>query len=1159
MRCSPKLQPVRRQVVTSCRRVFAMLVIIALFAVGSLLYAQSGGTGAIGGVITDATGAVVVGAQIKVTDVGTGYKRTTQTNDRGLYAVSLLPPGKYILEVTSQGFKSVSSPDVRVIVSETTKLNIEMEPGAVNESVTVAAVAVDLNTESSVLGRVTDSQLVENLPLVTRNYTQIVGLNPGVAQEVNNAGSIGRGGGGQGASPGNGSIMTQGATSVDNNFRMNGLGVNDKTQSPGGGSPGAPVPNPDTIQEFKVQTALYDATTGRNAGANVDVVTKGGSNNFHGTLFEYFRNEALNANDWFAKRSGQDRSVLRQNQYGFTLGGPIKKDKLMFFGSWQGTKQLNALDPANHRLVYTPPLTNDRSAAGLGKVFGGSYGYLGYFPGNIVLPDGSNIAPQALALLQAKLPNGEYVIGTPQRIDPTRPLDLQGSSYLSEPGTFNENQWMINSDYLPSERDKIAFRYFGATSSMQVTFPNSTPGFPLTYPQRFDVFSMGDTHVVNPNMVNQILVGFHRTSSDMLYDHAFTFSDLGIIAPPQENAYPLFSIVDSGYNVGTGASVAFLNWDYSVSELLSWTKGKHHINIGGGFSFGRDVLQNFYYPGQVIPLTWPDLLLGRNFQFAPGLAYSNIYQSVNLYGDTARDWRYKNYDAFFQDNFQVTPSLTLNLGLRFEHLGAAGDAGGRMGNMDVAQINPNPALAGSIEGYVVPSNYNGTVPPGVGTVDTTSGFNNEGQNVWNPRVGFAWVIPGSKETVLRGGAGVYHTSIITQMNLQLTTTPPYGIFNALAGPANGNATLANPFPAVNPTPSFPAYSPATNYSMWAIDMGFRPPTTYHFALGIQSRIAGGPILDISYAGARNLHMIMSTSINQAELASASNPIRGVTTNTVANINARKPYLGWNTGQMRLFKTGGSGWYNALQTSLTQNWRNKLNYQASYTWARYLTAQPGTLLGTNYSFLSGDQNDLRKGYGPDPFMRPHRFIFSAVYSLPEPSKSNGFLTHTLGGWSVSTVTLIQSGRQMGIGYSNLNNVYGISSDRPSFAAGCTAANIGTGGTVSDRVNNYINRSCLTTPAVIGADGIGTDFGNTPIGILKGPGQFNIDLSVAKSIPVKWPNEGSNVQFRTDFFNLTNHPNFADPNLAYTTTPSAFGTITAMSSNPRVIQFSLRYQF
>ena len=364
MRYFQEVQSARKPIVLAYRCAFVAFVSCALLISCRLVRAQTGGTGAISGAITDTTGAMVVDAQVKVTDAATGYTRTSQSNDRGLYLVSLLPPGRYTIKVTKPGFKAASSWDVQVIVAETRVLNIQMEPGTVTETVTVTSSNVQLQTESSELGRVTDSQMIENLPLVTRNYTQIIGLNPGVAQEVNNAGDIGRGGGSLAAVPGGGSIMSQGATSVDNNFEMNGLSVDDM-QSSMIYSSGIPIPNPDTIQEFKVQTAQYDATSGRDAGADVDVVTKGGTNEYHATLFEYFRNEDLNANDWFAKSSGQPRPVLRQNQYGFTASGPLIRNKVLLFGSWQGTKQANALDPASHKFDYLPPPTNWFTMLGL--------------------------------------------------------------------------------------------------------------------------------------------------------------------------------------------------------------------------------------------------------------------------------------------------------------------------------------------------------------------------------------------------------------------------------------------------------------------------------------------------------------------------------------------------------------------------------------------------------------------------------------------------------------------------------------------------------------------------------------------------------------------------------------------------------------------------
>jgi hypothetical protein len=1080
------------------------------------------------------------------------------SNDHGLYVVSLLPPGQYRLEVTKQGFKAAAS-DVQVIVAETTALNIRMETGTVTETVSVTSSNMELQTESSELGRVTDSEMLENLPLVTRNFTQIIGLNPGVAQEVNNASEIGRGGGSQDANPAGGSIMSQGATSTDNNFEMNGLTIND-IQGSWIYSSGIPAPNPDTIQEFKVQTALFDATTGRNAGANVNVITKGGTNDYHASMFEFFRNEDLNANDWFAKRSGQPRGILRQNQYGFTAGGPLVKDKVLLFGSWQGTKQFNSTDPSNHKFDYLPPLTNDRSAAGLGAAFAGDYGYLGPLFGTIN-PNGSNISPQALALFQAKLPNGQYVIPTPQSINPSLPLEVQGSSYLSSPGFFNENQWMANADYLVSDRNKIALRYFGALSNVEWTTLYETEGFPLYQPERFDVASIGDTYTLSPNVVNQFLVGFHRSISDQHYGNAFTFSSLGMNVPAEDNAYPNLWIIDDGFQTGTTSALAFAQDEYQITDALSWIKGKHQFTFGGGFTYGRDDMSKFDFEAYVLPLTWADFLLGQSY-LPYGVPYSNIYETYEGIGDFQRDWRYKDADGFIQDDYAIAKGLTLNLGLRWEHIGDLGSANGG-GNVDVSAINPNPPAMGSLDGYLVNSNYHGPgIPTGVIQGKNTFGFNGDGQNTWNPRLGFAWVLPGSDRFVLRGGAGVYHTTTEGQMNLLLCAEAPTGIWSVLTGTYNAASTDAQPFPAAPAFPVFTPYSPSTEFTLAALAMNWRPPTIYHYSLGLQTRLPGGAVLDVAYAGARDLHSILGRTINQAALASPSAPIRGQTTNTVANIPLRAPYIGWTANTMYYFGTDGEAWYSALQASLTQRFRHSLQFQAAYTWNRLLSPVPGFTTGSNEFGPTGEQTDLRAhnpGYGPDYNVRPERFVLSAYYALPSPARSNPFLADTLGGWSIATATVVQDGQQSSITFNNIYNAYGITSDRASYAPGCTAKDVSTKGSLSHRVDNYINTACFAAPAVIGDDGIATGFGNTPNGILREPDQADVDLTLSKSQQVHWPKEGASVQFRADFFNALNHPNFAGPDNAYTTTPSAFGTITSMSTNPRVIQLALRFSF
>ena len=1155
---------IARKLVVHYRSVSVAVILCLLCTTFGQVLAQTGGTGALSGSVSDASAASVVGAEVRVTEAATGYKLLVRTNSQGQYRAALLPPGTYNVDVTKQGFKVASVTGLQVIVAENTVQNVQMEVGAVSETVTVASQFVELQTESSQLGRVTDAEMVEDLPLVTRNYTQIVALNPGVSQELNNAGQLGRGGSSQPGRSSGGSIISQGGTSVDNNFEMNGLPVND-IQSSAGFVPGIPVPNPDTIQEFRVQTALFDATSGRNAGADVDVITKGGTNEFHGSVFEFFRNEALNANEWFAKRQGQRRQILRQNQFGFTAGGPIIKNKLLIFGSYQGTRQLNGLDPSNRKLVSLPPLTNDRSLAGLGAAFAGDAGYLGPAFGTIAA-NGSNISPQAAALLQLKLPNGQYLVPTPQTIDKSKSLEVQGSASLSYPGFYNENQFVTDADYLKSDRNKFQVRYFEAISNQESTTLFSTEGFPLFTPQRFDVGSVGQTFVISPTLVNQLLVGMHRSTSRQKYNNAFTFSSLGMTVPALEDAFPNILIANTGFETGTSSALSFFEEEYNISDALSWSKGKHQLTFGGAYAYGRDHMQNFDYEAYVIPLTWADLLIGKSYQLAPGLAYSNIYESADSVGDKTRDWRYKDADAYVQDNYRLAKRLTLNLGLRYEHLGDLGDAKGLSADVNPANINPNPPAGGSYGGYEVASNYSGgvTLPAGVVKGGNTFGMTGQGQDVINPRLGFAYVLPGGDAVVLRGGAGLYHSTTVGQLNVQLAAEQPFGAFRTLIGTQNGAGTIAAPFAPAPQLPSFTPYTPTTTQTMDTLSPDFRPGSTYHYSLGVQTKIPGGAVLDVAYSGARALHTILGRSINQAALASPSAPIRGQTTNTVANIPLRSPYLGWTTATMYEFGSQGQAWYNSLQTSLSQHYKDKLQYQAAYTWTRLLTPVPGYTVGTNAYGPVGDQNNWHThnpGYGPEPAVRPSRFVASALYHLPSPRNAHSLLGETLGGWLASTVFVAQNGQSLSIGYNNVNNVYGITSDRASYAPGCDKNGVATMGSPGQRINNYINKSCFMAPAVFNPadDKTATGFGNTSNGILRGPGQLNADISLIKVVELSWPKEGASVQFRTDFFNATNHPNFGNPNSTYSATSTTFGQITSTTGNPRIIQFALRLAF
>ncbi len=1135
---------------------------LLLCVAASLALAQTADTGAIGGTVTDSAGGVVPQAEIKLTNLGTGESRTATSASNGSYSVPLLPPGAYRVDVSKTGFKTLSFSSVTVIVTETQTLNGRLEVGAVTERITVSSEAEQLQTASSALGHVTSEEMVTNLPLVTRNYTQIIGLNAGVASEVTNATQLGRGSGGEN------SFSSAGGTTKSNNFQMDGVAIDD-LQSSGDFSGGVAIPNPDTIQEFKVQTGQYDATYGRNSGANVNVITKGGTNQFHGTLFEYFRNEDLNANDFFFNRAGLPKGLLRENQFGGTFGGPIIKDKWFFFGSYQGTRQLNGISAGCSSSFVEPAFTNDRSAAGLGALFAGQRGLEQTALGNVgpaILANGSNIAPQALALLNYKLPGGGYAIPSPQIVNPSAPFGSRGTAVFSSPCSFNEDQYMANSDYQQSARSKFAFRFFTANSNEDQTLPaaniggSTAPGWPVLIPNKFYNASITHTFIVNASIINEFQAGFHRTQILTTQSEPLQYSDVGINAPSYDNGIPAINVNGSLSLGGNGQSLFNTQNTYALQDSMSWIWGKQTIRVGGGITRAQNDIEGFHYIAGLIFLSFPDMLLGLNATqsgtAAVGVPVGNVYLSIDLPGLFDRAFRTWDGDAYIQDDIKLTRRLTVNVGLRYEREGDLSDALGRNGNFNYNLANPNPPAGGTLAGYVVPSNYTGPIPAGVTQSNNNLGYNGTGQNTWNPRIGFAYQLPGSDRFVLRGGYGIYHDRTTGQPFIQLLTDPPFSKLNELTATQNANATLANPFPAATTVPIFPAYSPTTAQSLTIIDPDYRSPTSQHYSMGLQTKLMKDMVLTTTYDGTRGTHLLEIRSINQADLASPSNPIRGITTNTVANTSMRVPFLGFTPTSFQDIESNGESWYNALDVTLEKRMSHGLQFLASYTYARALETPTGAVSGANGGSPTGNQNSPSQLYGPDGFIRPQRFVFSSYYALPFFQHNKSFVGATLGGWRLAGVLTIQSGDRLTLTTTTATNVFGITTDRVQIAPGCTYPQLNTSGGTEARLTNYFNKSCITTAPIIGADGKGTTFGDAGIGIVRGPGQANTDLSLIKQFPVPAWDKG-HLELRAEFFNALNHPQFGNPSTGFT--GSSFGQILSSSVNPRVIQFGLKLSF
>ncbi len=1143
---------------------------IAILALTSLLLApahgQIAGRGAISGAVRDPSGALVPGASVQARNTATNETRRVTSTSKGDYTLPLLEPGRYELTITKEGFSPATLTGISVNVTEVTTIDAQLAIGPAQGTVRVEGTGQLLQTESSTLGQVVTSQMVENLPLVTRNYTQIIDLSPGVSADVTNAGELGRGGGGTGA------VVAAGSSNSDNNFQMDGVQIND-LQASGGFSGGVAIPNPDTIQEFKVQTSQYDASYGRNAGANVDIVTKTGGNSFHGSVWEFFRNEALNANDYFLKQQGQPRPVLRQNQPGFTFGGPIRRDKLFFFTSYQSTRQQNGVDAACSTSFNTPPLTNDRSAGALDLLFAGQPTFtqeLGLPGGSTVLPDGSNISPQALALFNAKLANGNYLIPTPQRIDTTLPFAGQGITTLSSPCTFNEDQFMTNADWNQSARDQWQARFFFANSEELVSFPASNlggataPGFPQETPNHYRNLSLLENHIFRPNLLNQAEFGFHRTWVYTLQKEAFSYSQIGAQVPAFDDTLPAIEVLGGPTLGGNGQDVLLAQNTFDYQDTVSWTFGAHALRFGGSVSRAQDNLANFRFLGGLIFGTYPDLLLGQSAE-QNGTPFSNIYASVDLPALFPRKFRQLDVSGYAQDDYKVTRNLTLNLGFRFERIGGISDALGRTGNFDIGRADPDAPDSGSLRGFVVASNFRGSLPAGVTRSSSKLGIQGIGQNTINPRVGFAWQLPGQDRVVLRGGYGVYHSTPTGQANLQLLTNPPFGEIRQVVGPDNGGADFATPIaPFSGSFPQFTPYSPSTSLGLFTYAQNFRPAVIQHYDLNTQVKLSERTVLEVGYLGTRGQHLTIQRLPNQALSASPETPIRGQTDVNLSNVALRVPIEGLSTSSFVQAQSSGASWYNGLLTNLTQRFKDGSQYQIAYTWSRYLadslTASTGITGVVNGGALLGDQNHPRTNYGSDYFNRPHRFIANFVYQIPTPFRPTSGVGEALGGWRLAGVVTVQAGHFLYVSSTNAFNAYGISGTEGDFAElapNCTNAQVLTSGSVKHKLNNYLDANCFTSYPVIGDDGLATGFGNTRPGIARGPAQNNTDLALIKAFPFSLRHEQANAEFRVETFNTFNTPQFADPVLAQDA-PN-FGVINRTAVSPRIMQLALKLSF
>lgn len=1141
---------------TTSRWTITSWILGAFFWLALVAQAQSPTTGQITGVVKDPSGAVVGGARVILTSAA-GVQRDSTSDAAGHFTFAVLPPGAYKLEVEKTGFGKANVEGAVVRITETTSLEIHLAVAEQKAVVDVMAEPALVETENAARGTVIQQDQIRQLPLPTRNFQQLLTLTPGTSGPVQNSSELGRG-----AAP----IYVDGNRATSNSVLINGTDAN----SIGTGStPNLAVPATDSLQEFIVQTSQYDASQGRVAGGIIAAVTKSGTNDFHGNLYEFFRNDALNANNFFLNRASVPRPPYKRNQFGGTLGGPLVKDRVWFFVSYQGSRERNGTSLLNSvgTVVVPDNLTNDRSNAAIAAL-GSSFGV-------------ATVDPTAQFLLQATLPDGSFVI--PSAPTSCVPVDGFCSTPVVAISTFREDQFNANLDFQLSTANRFSAKFFDATNpTLQGLFnlfglANAlpVPGFGGTADLNQRVLSLEDTQVVSAHVVNEARFGFGFIPTSSAPQEPFTASQLGITSPlgnlfagmPEISVANFFDLGANPFSDNAG-----IEKTYSAGDTLSWQAGRHSLKVGGEYKHHDLNLAyfNLYTRGQIFDLGAFNLPPYTNNGFYTFLGGANAFGegdaadfTVMGSGVNNRDVRAQDWSGFFNDDWRVTDRLTLTLGLRYDFFGPFTEAKGRFVAFDPDRLTTltipgfpagdNVAITG---GFVQASNAKNPLP-GVPTVQPS--LVPSDKNNFAPRVGFAWQpLSDSKHLVVRGGYGIYYDRANSRLlNNQLLNFPYYTLAQAYLTPiatpfvqvpqpsafplAFNNATIF-PFggpPALmlqSPTPLSPTGLAVVSANGIYPDIhDFRTPYIQQFSLGVQHEFAQNWMLDLGYVGSVGRKLYRLFDLNQADApsAAATGPLSpGLSSLAVQGFG------------VHAMQSSSNSSYNSLQASLTKRFSNGVQFLASYTWSHSLDDYSGDPTGTSdVTVVPGNQAPgFLNNYASSDFDRRHRFVFSGIYDLPKFYQGgSGLSKQIVNGWELASIVTLQSGTP----FSVLTNATAFVEARADAVTGC---NPELSGNVESRLSQYFNTACFTSATAAG------DFGDTPRNFLRGPNQRNADISIIKYFPIT---DRVKTEFRGEFFNALNMVSFANPlNIVQSATN---GQIVSTTIGPRVIQFALKVSF